>query len=651
MAKIGKTRSLSSELLIQLAIVALVPLGATIVFFIWQLFPYLTKNIIDEQQSIASLVTQQVIERITTAEEQAGLLIGLAAQNIDKRELLEGFLSQKSDFDTVYFLDETGSIKSIAIRDALVLETEQLYMDMDLSHSSVYQNEGRVSGWTQVFLSIVTGRLSIAYFEQMGDQRLIAELAIDRLPQLSKRLSELDILVMLVDGDNQLIAHPDPSLSQQQFNLGNLALFKSSNRQSVYSTDFEWDNQKYFGTLVAMEDLGWSVIVAEEESSIWAGLYQELTKWLISIATIIVLALLIALKRSSQFSKRFAVLSQQAKNIARGNYQTDVLQERVREFNELSENVVEMSQAISKREDALQAKERQLREINEVLEERVEERTTRLIQSNQELEKTNSALNDTMDQLVHAEKLAALGSLVAGVAHELNTPIGNAAMASSSLQDFAEQIQQQLSEGSVTKSGLNQFLSDSIMAAGITARNLEKAAELITSFKQVATDQSSSQRREFTIDELLHEILLTLHPQTKKKAVNIELDISSEAKLDSYPGPLGQVISNLIMNAFIHGFDDRDEGHIKITARREGPAVKLIIEDDGKGIPEASIARIFDPFYTTKLGQGGSGLGLHICHNIVIDVLGGSIKVESKVHQGTTFLITLAATAPMLETE
>jgi signal transduction histidine kinase len=650
-AKIGKTRSLSSELLIQLAIVALVPLGATIVFFIWQLFPYLTKNIIDEQQSIASLVTQQVIERITTAEEQAGLLIGLAAQNIDKRELLEGFLSQKSDFDTVYFLDETGSIKSIAIRDALVLETEQLYMDMDLSHSSVYQNEGRVSGWTQVFLSIVTGRLSIAYFEQMGDQRLIAELAIDRLPQLSKRLSELDILVMLVDGDNQLIAHPDPSLSQQQFNLGNLALFKSSNRQSVYSTDFEWDNQKYFGTLVAMEDLGWSVIVAEEESSIWAGLYQELTKWLISIATIIVLALLIALKRSSQFSKRFAVLSQQAKNIARGNYQTDVLQERVREFNELSENVVEMSQAISKREDALQAKERQLREINEVLEERVEERTTRLIQSNQELEKTNSALNDTMDQLVHAEKLAALGSLVAGVAHELNTPIGNAAMASSSLQDFAEQIQQQLSEGSVTKSGLNQFLSDSIMAAGITARNLEKAAELITSFKQVATDQSSSQRREFTIDELLHEILLTLHPQTKKKAVNIELDISSEAKLDSYPGPLGQVISNLIMNAFIHGFDDRDEGHIKITARREGPAVKLIIEDDGKGIPEASIARIFDPFYTTKLGQGGSGLGLHICHNIVIDVLGGSIKVESKVHQGTTFLITLAATAPMLETE
>ncbi|KZY60146.1 hypothetical protein A3742_15325 [Oleiphilus sp. HI0071] len=649
MSKPAKTRSLASELLIQLAIVALVPLGATMAFFTWQLFPYLTKNIIDEQQSIASLVTQQVIERIATAEEQAGLLIGLAAQDIDRRELVKGFLSQKSDFDSVYFLDATGSIKSIAIRDAIVLETEQLYMDMDLSHSSVYQTEGKTSGWTQVFLSIVTGRLSIAYFEEVGEQRLIAELAIDRLPKLSKRLSEQDILMMLVDADHQLIAHPDSSLSQQQFNLGHLALFNRPDSQKVYSTDFEWDNQKYFGTLVTMDDLGWSVIVSEEESSIWAGLYQQLRNWLISVVTIIVLVLLIALKRSSLFSRRFAVLSQQAKDIARGNYQTEVVQERIREFNELSENVVEMSQAISNREDALQTKEQQLREINEMLEERVEERTKRLIESNQELEKTNTALNDTMDQLVQADKLASLGSLVAGVAHELNTPIGNATMASSTLKDFAERIQQQLATGSVTKSGLKEFLNDAIMAAGITSRNLEKASELITSFKQVATDQSSSQRRTFSLNELFHEILLTLHPQTKKKAIKIELDVASEISLDSYPGPLGQVLSNLIMNAFIHGFEDRMQGRIRISAMKEEDKVQITLEDDGKGIPETALPKIFDPFYTTRLGQGGSGLGLHICHNIVVDTLAGKIRAESEVGQGTRFLLTLAACAPRLE--
>ncbi len=187
------------------------------------------------------------------------------------------------------------------------------------------------------------------------------------------------------------------------------------------------------------------------------------------------------------------------------------------------------------------------------------------------------------------------------------------------------------------------------MAAGITSRNLEKAAELITSFKQVATDQSSSQRREFSVNELFHEILLTLHPQTKKKAVDIELDVSSEAKLDSYPGPLGQVLSNLIMNAFIHGFDDREAGRIQISVTKEDNMIQIIIEDDGKGIPETALSKIFDPFYTTKLGQGGSGLGLHICHNIVVDILGGKITVESVVGQGTKFLLSLAACAPILE--
>ncbi|WP_197475064.1 sensor histidine kinase, partial [Oleiphilus sp. HI0079] len=237
----------------------------------------------------------------------------------------------------------------------------------------------------------------------------------------------------------------------------------------------------------------------------------------------------------------------------------------------------------------------------------------------------------------------------AGVAHELNTPIGNATMASSTLKDFAERIQQQLATGSVTKSGLKEFLNDAIMAAGITSRNLEKASELITSFKQVATDQSSSQRRTFSLNELFHEILLTLHPQTKKKAIKIELDVASEISLDSYPGPLGQVLSNLIMNAFIHGFEDRMQGRIRISAMKEEDKVQITLEDDGKGIPETALPKIFDPFYTTRLGQGGSGLGLHICHNIVVDTLAGKIRAESEVGQGTRFLLTLAACAPRLE--
>ena len=274
-----------------------------------------------------------------------------------------------------------------------------------------------------------------------------------------------------------------------------------------------------------------------------------------------------------------------------------------------------------------------------VLEQRVEERTKLLSKSNQELEQTNAALNDTMDQLVQSEKLASLGSLVAGVAHELNTPIGNASMASSSLTDFAESMKQDLRNGSMSKSGLESFLDDAISATGITSRNLEKASELISSFKQVAADQSSSQKREFLLSDLVHEILVTLHPQTKKKTIEFQIDIEDGLKLNSFPGPLGQVLSNLILNAVIHGFENQGTGQIRISARAKDESINIEVQDNGKGIPEASIGKIFDPFFTTRLGKGGSGLGLHICHNIVVEVLGGTIQLDSRVTEGAKFVL------------
>jgi signal transduction histidine kinase len=517
---------------------------------------------------------------------------------------------------------------------------------MDLSKSIILKENNKLVGWTPVFLSVVTGRVSIAYFHRIDDEHIVvAELAIDKLPKLSNRLSELDILVMIVDEHLQLIAHPDSSLSQQQVNLSYLSLFQSQYSTGVYSDTFEWSDEVYFGTVINMDELNWRVIVAEEEESIRKELYNVLQNWLISIIVIIFAALTIGLKRSSSFSKRFAVLTQQAKNIAQGNYQTEVVEEDVREFNELSENVVLMSEAISRREAELHSKEQEVRDMNEVLEHRVEERTRKLSEANAELEKTVVALNSTMDQLVQSEKLASLGSLVAGVAHELNTPIGNAKMASSTLLDFASDIRQKLASGEITKSSLEHFLNDAVMAADIASRNLEKAAELIASFKQVAADQSSSQRRKFKLAELTHEILVTLHPQTKKKAIALQIDIDPELTMDSFPGPLGQVISNLIMNAYLHGFSDQNEGSIQITAKLHEDSVEIQFADDGCGIAEEAISSVFDPFYTTKLGQGGSGLGLHICHNIVTEILGGSIRVTSRKDEGTVFTLLLPVIA------
>jgi signal transduction histidine kinase len=209
-----------------------------------------------------------------------------------------------------------------------------------------------------------------------------------------------------------------------------------------------------------------------------------------------------------------------------------------------------------------------------------------------------------------------LGALVAGVAHEMNTPIGNGLMAVSTLAQRTRELQAMLNTG-LRRSDFERFLAQVETAADISTRNLGRAAELISSFKRVAVDQTSSQRRVFDLAEVVHEIVLTLQPTLKHTPYQVMTDVSAGLVLDSYPGPLGQVLSNLVQNAVVHAFGDRPEGRIDITAQAAGDAFVLTVADDGEGIAPEHLEKVFDPFFTTRLGQGGSGLGLHIVHNVV----------------------------------
>ncbi|HEY8027279.1 MAG TPA: PAS domain S-box protein [Burkholderiaceae bacterium] len=297
--------------------------------------------------------------------------------------------------------------------------------------------------------------------------------------------------------------------------------------------------------------------------------------------------------------------------------------------------------------------EKEILELNANLEQRVIERTDELQRANMELAATLTTLNMAQEELVRSEKLAALGSLVAGIAHELNTPIGNSLMVASTLVDQTRTLTEGFADGSgMKRSTLDAYLKDSAKAGDILVRNLFRAANLVTSFKQVAVDQTSSQRRTFALSEVVSEILLTLSPTLRKTAFEVTQDIPDDLVLDSYPGPLGQVITNLVNNALLHGFEGRSTGKVSLSAllNREG-LIELSVRDDGVGIPAANLNRIFDPFFTTKLGAGGSGLGLNITHNIVTGVLGGKVRVQSEVGSGTTFVLTLPTAAPQLQAE
>jgi signal transduction histidine kinase len=259
----------------------------------------------------------------------------------------------------------------------------------------------------------------------------------------------------------------------------------------------------------------------------------------------------------------------------------------------------------------------------------------------EKLAETIDTLNRAREDLVSSEKLAALGSLVAGIAHELNTPIGNSMMAASTLSDITRKFAKDCVAG-VTRSRLNMYLDNVSEAGEILLRNLNRAGDLVVSFKQVAVDRETSQGRRFLLSEAIAEILLMLQPRFKKTPYVIEQDIPPSIEMASYPGPLGQVIINLINNALIHGFENRASGTIKISARRlPEEQVEIHVADNGNGIPTENLRRIYDPFFTTKLGAGGSGLGLHITYNIVTGLLRGKIKASSELNVGTTFTIVL----------
>ena len=259
-------------------------------------------------------------------------------------------------------------------------------------------------------------------------------------------------------------------------------------------------------------------------------------------------------------------------------------------------------------------------------------------------------LQDAQRSLIEAEKFAALGGLVAGVAHEVNNPVGISLTVASSFARRCEQFSAEIAGGAVRRSRLQEFIAGSHEAAKQLVTNLNRAAELIRSFKQVAVDRSQAERRVFNLKEATEQMMASLRPALRHSLLSLSVDVPGDISLNSYPGPYGQVLTNLVLNALMHAFTDRQAGTLRLYARRLGSAeVEIEFADDGVGMSEEVQRRAFEPFFTTRRNRGGTGLGLHIVYNLVTQRLGGSLRLESQPGHGTVFRIRLPLIAPQEE--
>ena len=256
-------------------------------------------------------------------------------------------------------------------------------------------------------------------------------------------------------------------------------------------------------------------------------------------------------------------------------------------------------------------------------------------------------LRETQESLIEAEKLAALGRLVAGVAHEVNSPVGISLTVASSLEIKTEQFAAEVQSGNLRRSALNDYLKNSRDAAAQLVSNLNRAAELVQSFKQVAADRSYSDRRVFDLADLTEQVVTSLKPGLRHQNLSLTVDCRPNLTMHSFPGPYGQVLTNLFFNSVAHAFPNSDGGQVDIKIREAGDDhVEILFEDNGCGMTHDVKRRAFDPFFTTRRDQGGTGLGLHIVYSIVTNRLGGRISLNSEPGQGTKIRIVLPRHAP-----
>lgn len=468
--------------------------------------------------------------------------------------------------------------------------------------------------------------------------------------------------------DGRLIAHPNQMEAIQASN-GNLYIQKSQDQNLI--NIFERVTNRQPGQVVLentkdeellaitkIEGPDWYLVTVYPQALL-SGLAFDTASFILMLGllSLLIEITLLFIVLHTQMAKPLREFIESTQKVATGDFSLDRTHlpvHRYDEIGQLAQSFQQMAGQLKTSFDTLETKNVELERLN-----------TDLQQANQAAKAANQALNQTLatldakviertaqlnakveeltqtrHELLQSEKMASLGRLVAGFAHELNTPIGVAVSGASLLQEKTHLVNKLIEQEEVDEDELISALDGINQMAELTLSNLRRASGLVGSFKRTAIDQSSDDIRQFQVKRAIEDVINTLHNQFKKTAIDIQVDCPNDLAIYSFPGALDQILTNLMMNSLIHGFEDgKKAGHIRIEVQWLENQLHLIYSDTGKGIPPENLSNIFEPFFTTHRAHGGSGLGLYICYNLITNQFNGQMTCESTVDQGTTFHI------------
>lgn len=424
----------------------------------------------------------------------------------------------------------------------------------------------------------------------------------------------------------------------------NLVLTRSFDEYIKYSKSDRITTYKNVLMIPYLSELspdGWRIIVYQSVNDFISPALGILLA-LITVAILLTAAVnFLGYKRIKVVTTELQLVENKAKDISNGDYIYKPFPSDYVEINTLQETFENLIENILQRERRLEESAEKILKLNEGLEDQIRERTQQLMSTNTELNIAYTNLKEAQSMIVQNEKMAALGQMVSGVAHELNTPIGNAFTASTYIKSTATNLIERVNSGNVKKSEFVESVQEMFNGADIIFRNLNVASGLISNFKQIAVDHQSMEWREFNVYEILKGVVISFNIDLRNANVQLDLRCSEEFSMRSYPGAMVHIVSNLIRNSLLHGFNGREKGRIHMDVMSYEDRIMIVYKDDGVGMSQETLQKIYDPFYTTKRAKGGTGLGMNIVFNYITNVLQGTIVCESILGSGTTFRIEL----------